>query len=121
MAETRFNLIFKGEVEPGYNQDVVRCTLESLFEFDSENQVDFFSGQPVVLGENMNATTANSFKQALTDAGIATLLLAANDTDADEDVKSRRLVQRRINTARRARVRIAAFLPDRRQGLDRRP
>jgi hypothetical protein len=121
MAETRFNLIFKGEIEPGHNQDGVRCTLESLFEFDTENQVDFFSGQPVVLGENMNATTAKSFKQALTDAGITTLLLVANDTAADEDVKSRRLVHRRIITARRARVRTATFLPDRRQGLDRRP
>jgi hypothetical protein len=121
MAETRFNLIFKGEVEPGHNHDMVRCTLESLFEFDNDNQVDFFSGQPVVLGENMNATTANSFKQALTGAGIATLLLEANDTDAGEDDKSRRLVHRRINTARRARVRTTSFLPDRRQGLDRRP
>ena len=121
MAETRFNLIFEGEVEPGYNQDGVRCILESLFEFDAEDQVDFFSGQPVILGENMNATTANSFKQALTDAGIATLLLAANDTDADEGSKSRRLVHRRINTERSARIRTSAILPDRREGLGRRP
>ena len=121
MAETSFNLIFKGEVEPGHNQDGVRCILESLFEFDAEDQVNFFSGQPVILGENMNATTANSFKQALTDAGIATLLLAANDTDADEGSKSRRLVQRRLNTERRARIRTSAIFPDRREGLGRRP
>ena len=121
MDDTSFNLIFKGEVEPGHNQDGARCILESLFEFDGENQVDFFSGQPIVLGEKMNAMTANSFKQALTDAGIATLLLAANDSDADEDFKSRRLVQRRINTERRARIRTAAILPDRREGLGRRP
>ena len=120
MAETCFDLIFKGEVEPGHNQDEVRCTLENLFEFDAESQVDFFSGQPVVLGKNMNAMTANLFKQALADAGIATHLLVANDTVADEDVKSRRLVHRRYNTERRTRIRSSAILPDRRQGLDRR-
>ena len=121
MDETSFNLVFEGGVEPGHNQDGVRCILESLFEFDAENQVDFFSGNPVVLGENLNAMTARSFKQALTDAGITTLLLAANDKGAKKGFKSRRLGQRRINTERRARIRTAAFVPDRREGLGRRP
>jgi hypothetical protein len=120
MAETCFDLIFKGEVEPGHTQDEVRSTLESLFEFDVESQVDLFSGQPVVLGKNMNDMTANLFKQALADTGIATHLLAANDTAADQDVKSRRQVHRRKSTQRRTRIRSSAILPDRRQNLDRR-
>jgi hypothetical protein len=120
MTEKRFNLIFKGDVEPGHDQDEVRCTLESLFEFDTESQVDFFDGQPVILGENMDATTANSFKQALADSGIATHLSAASNTAAAEDVKERRLEHRRINTERRARIRRSAILADRRLDLDRR-
>jgi hypothetical protein len=120
MTEKLFNLIFKGDVEPGHDQDEVRCTLESLFEFDTESQVDFFNGQPVVLGENMDATTANSFKQALADAGIATHLLAASNTAVAEDAKERRLEHRRINTKRRARVRHSAILVDRRLDLNRR-
>jgi hypothetical protein len=120
MAERCYDLIFKGEVEPGHSQDEVRCSLESLFAFDTDSQVDLFSGQPVVLGMNMNTMTANLFKQALADAGIATHLLAANDTVTDEEVKSRRLVQRRNNTERRARVRSSAILPDRREGANRR-
>ena len=120
MSERCFDLIFKGEIEPGHSQDEVRGSLETLFAFDSEGQVDLFSGQPVVLGMNMNTMTANLFKQALADAGIATHLLAANDTVTDEEVKSRRLVQRRNNTKRRSRIRSSAILPDRREGLDRR-
>ena len=120
MTETHFNLIFNGKLEAGHNQDEVRHTLESLFKFEDENQTDFFSGQPVILSENMNATTANLFKQALADAGVSTQLVTANDTVADEDVKSRRRVSRRNNTGRRARIRSAAILPDRRQSLDRR-
>ena len=120
MAERCFDLIFKGEIEPGHSQDEVRCSLESLFAFDTESQVDLFSGQPVVLGMNMNTMTANLFKQALADSGIATHLLAANDTVTGEEVKSRRLVQRRNNTKRRSRIRTSAILPDRREGLNRR-
>jgi len=120
MAEAHFNLIFNGKLEAGHNKDEVRLTLESLFKFDDENQTDFFSGQPVILSENMNATTANSFKQALAAAGVATQLVAANDTVADEDVESRRRASRRTNSVRRARIRDATFLPDRREGMDRR-
>ena len=120
MTETRFNLIFKGEVESGHDQNETRYTLESLFEFEAENQPDFFSGQSIVLCENMNASTANSFKRALADAGIKTHLLADNDIDADQEIPSRRLAQRRKNTERRARFRSAAILPDRRRGVDRR-
>ena len=120
MSERCFDLIFKGEIEPGHSQDEARCSLESLFAFDTDSQVDLFSGQPVVLGMNMNSMTANSFKQALADAGIATQLLAANDTATDEEVKSRRLGHRRNNTGRRSRIRSSAILPDRREGLNRR-
>ena len=120
MAERCFDLIFRGEIEPGHSHDEVRCSLENLFDFDTESQVDLFSGQPVVLGINMNTMTANSFKQALADAGIATHLLAANDTVTDEEVKTRRLGQRRDNTRRRSHIRSTAILPDRREGPNRR-
>jgi hypothetical protein len=120
MAERCFDLIFRGEIEPGHSHDEVRCSLENLFAFDTESQVDLFSGQPVVLGMNMDTMTANSFKQALADAGIATHLLAANDTVTDEEIKTRRLGQRRDNTRRRSRIRSTAILPDRREGPNRR-
>ena len=120
MSEPCFDLIFKGEVEPGHTQDVIRSTLESLFEFDTENQIDFFSGQPVVLAKSMNAMTANSFKQALADTGISTHLLASKDVVAEQDIKSRRLGHRRNRTERRTRIRSSAILPDRRQCKDRR-
>jgi hypothetical protein len=120
MGETCFDLIFSGEIVPGHSQDEVRCTLESLFAFDTESQVDLFSGQPIVLGKNMNTMTANLFKQALADAGITTHLLAADDTVTDEELKSRRLVHRRNNTKRRSRMRNSAIVPDRRNDLDRR-
>ena len=115
MTGTCFDLIFKGEVEPFHTQDEIRSILESLFEFDGERRDDFFNSKPVVLGKSMNAMTANSFKQALADSGIATHLLPANDVVKELDSESRRRVHRRHGTERRARIRSSAILPDRRQ------
>ena len=120
MNEARFDLIFKDDVEPGVDLDEARSTLESLFDYDTENQTGFFNGQAIVLGKNMDATTANLFKQVLADEGILTHLIAATDTDAEEYNQSRRLQQRRIFSGRSTRVRSAAILPDRRLVLERR-
>ena len=120
MAATCFDLIFKGEVEPGHTQEEVRSTLENLFKFIAEGEIDFFSGQPVVLGKSMNAMTANSFQQALAGNGIKTHLLVANDIVAEQAIMSRRRGHRRKVTERRARIRGSAILPDRRKCLDRR-
>lgn len=119
MSATRFNLIFEGEIEPGYDQEEAHRTLESLFEFDDDIQADLNSGHAVMLGKSMDAATADSFKQALAGAGVSTYLLAEND--AAVETPSRRLVvDRRAVGLRRAQVRNSAILPDRRKGEDRR-
>ncbi|MDH3631964.1 MAG: hypothetical protein OER98_12665 [Gammaproteobacteria bacterium] len=121
MSTTRFNLIFEGEIEPGYDQEEAHRTLESLFEFDDDIQAELNSGQAVMLGKSMDAATADSFKQALAGAGVSTYLLAENDAIAEAETPSRRLkVDRRSVSQRRAQVRNSAILPDRRKGLDRR-
>ena len=121
MSTTRFNLIFEGEIEPGYDQEEAHRTLESLFEFDEDIQAELNSGQAVMLGKSMDAATADSFKQALAGAGVSTYLLAENDAVAEAETPSRRLeVDRRSVSLRRAQVRNSAILPDRRKGLDRR-
>lgn len=121
MSTTRFNLIFEGEIEPGYDQEEAHRTLESLFEFDDEIQAELNSGQAVMLGKSMDAATADSFKQALAGAGVSTYLLAENDAVAEAEDPSRRLkVDRRSVSLRRAQVRNSAILPDRRKGQDRR-
>lgn len=121
MSATRFNLIFEGEIEPGYDQEEAHRTLENLFEFDAEIQSDLNNGQPIMLGKSMDAATADSFKQALAGAGVATYLLAENEKVQAAETPSRRLVvDRRSTSPRRARARSAAILPDRRMGKDRR-
>ena len=121
MSATRFNLIYEGKIEPGFDHDEARRTLESLFEFDAEIRANLNNGQPVMLGKSMDAATADSFKQALAGAGVSTYLLADNDKVANAGNPSRRQkVDRRATTPRRARYRSGAIQPDRRNGEDRR-
>lgn len=113
MTEARYDLIFEGKVDAGKDLNEVHGTLELLFDFNIDNQHDIFDGRAITLGKNMDSMTANSFKQALAHDGIITQLIA--DTDTEETGKCKRAGQRRENSARRARVRSAAFVPDRRQ------
>ena len=120
MTEARFNLIFNGEVESGQDLDEARSTLENLFEFDTEKKFDFFDGQAVTLGKNMDSTTAKSFQQALAFSGIITHIFADDGIVEEEDTQSQRGGERRKNNERRARFRSGAILPDRREVLERR-
>jgi len=118
MSETNYNLVFEGKVEPGQEQTTVRATLDGLFEFAADEQELLFSGQPVVLGESLDAATANSFMQALAAEGVVTHLVAVSD--AAGATQQKRVGQRRSAVARRAAVRSGAIMPDRRQGPKRR-
>lgn len=120
MHQTRFNLIFDGKVEPGYDRDTVWQTLQLLFKFDTEDPARLFSGEPIVLGESMDAETADTFQRALAGAGATTHLVAANGAVTTEAKKEQRSGQRRVSSMRRARLRTGAIVPDRRQNRDRR-
>ncbi|MDH5353630.1 MAG: hypothetical protein OEY09_04215 [Gammaproteobacteria bacterium] len=120
MSEARFNLIFNGEIESGRDLDDARSTLESLFEFNTEEKLDYFDGKTLNLGTNMDAGTAKSFQQALACSGIITHILETDGIIEEEDTQTQRGEQRRQNTERRARIRSGAILPDRRQAPERR-
>lgn len=117
MADILYNLIFSGELEAGQSQADVRLVLESLFEFEGDEPLDFFSGEPIVLGESMNESTANAFQQALAAEGATAHLEVALSND--NNIQSRRKVKRRSDTERRAQARDSSVMPDRRHG-DRR-
>lgn len=115
MAAAKFNLIFEGQVEPGHDPDKVLATLESLFELEVGKSGGFFSGQLIVLGESMDAKTAESFGQALAGIGVTTRLEAANQSPGLDLEPDKRSVQRRVCATRRALYRPGAIQPDRRK------
>lgn len=121
MAAAKFNLIFEGQVEPGYDPDKVLATLESLFELEVGKSGGFFSGHLIVLGESMDVKTAETFGQALAGIGVTTRLEAANQPPGIDQEPDKRSLQRRIRAARRSMDRPGAIQPDRRKkGAQRR-
>ena len=120
MAGERFNLIFEGKVEASHSRDYVSQMFQVMFEFDASDQDELFSGRPVVLGERMDAATANTFKEALAGAGAVTRIVEAGNAAAPDATRERRKGERRILARRRSRVRTESIVPDRRKNPDRR-
>lgn len=117
MSDMLYNLIFSGELEAGQSQADVCRVLESLFEFEGDEPLDFFSGESIVLGESMNEATAQAFQQALAAEGATAHLEAVQENE--NNIQSRRKVKRRSDTERRAQARDSSVMPDRRHA-DRR-
>lgn len=114
MGAMRYDLVFDGEAEPGHSQADIHQRLMGMFDFDKEGQARLAGGQAVVLGDSLDASTAEAFQQALSGAGIVARLVPA----CSEQVP--RATQRRRFAKRRARVRAEAIQPDRRGGGERR-
>ena len=75
MAEL-FNVVFRGDIAPGNTLAEVRQRLREHFHLN-EAQVDqLFSGRPVVVKKNLDATRASQFREVLVELGALTQLRA---------------------------------------------
>lgn len=64
------NIIFAGELMPGYEQASVRTALGNLFRISDPAKLDvLFSGKSVTLKKNLDAEQARRYEQALQKAG----------------------------------------------------
>ena len=71
-----FNVIFRGDILPGHSLPVVKAQMAQLFKLDDAKLAAVFSGKPVTLKKDCDATTAEKVKAALTKIG------------ADSEIKS---------------------------------
>lgn len=65
MAEKRFDLVFRGEVQPGHDPDKVKKKLASMLKLDSGRIEGFFSGDPVVIKKGLDKATAAKYQGAI--------------------------------------------------------
>jgi hypothetical protein len=68
MAAT-FNVIFRGDIAPGFTVDQVKTSFEQLFRLTPEKASQLFAGRPVVLKKNLDQTQAEQFRQRLATVG----------------------------------------------------
>lgn len=70
MADELFNVIFRGEILPGFNATDVKARFGQLFKMEAARVEGFFSGKPVVLKPNCDRATADKFTAVLQQAGV---------------------------------------------------
>lgn len=69
MSDERFKIVFTGEIGFGYELDEVKANLCKCFGFDLAKVERLFSGGTFILKKDIDATTANAFRDALQKQG----------------------------------------------------
>jgi len=69
MADTRFHIVFAGQLVKGSDLATVKANLGKIFKMDAARVEKLFSGQPVVLKKDADQATAMKFRAVLKQAG----------------------------------------------------
>lgn len=87
MSDTRYNLVFSGQVVGGADPAAVKQNLAKLFKIDAARVEALFSGKPVVLKKDADQAAAMKFRAALRQAGAQCQMVAiGEDVAAKEPV-----------------------------------
>jgi hypothetical protein len=124
MSGKDFRVTFHGEVMPGWDLNEVKANMAELFKLSPENNQHsqklerLFSGRTVVIKDDLDATTAQAYVDAIAKAGGDAR--AKKKTGPPNNMPERRLLLRRKQGDRRHLARLSAILPDRRKNRGRR-
>jgi len=79
MSDTRYNLVFSGQVVGGADPATVKQNLAKLFKIDAARVEALFSGKPAVLKKDADQAAAMKFRAALRQAGAQCQMVAIGD------------------------------------------
>lgn len=82
MSDTRYNLVFSGQVVGGADPTTVKQNLAKLFKIDAARVEALFSGKPTVLKKDADQAAAMKFRAALRQAGAQCQMVAVGDDGA---------------------------------------
>lgn len=97
MDQTRFKIIFDGELMPETSLEEAKSNLATLFKSSADRVSSLFSGEPVVLKRDLNQAEAQQYQRALHGAGAkvrmeaelsSSLSLVTMDEDRSDDAPS---------------------------------
>ena len=76
-AET-YRIVFKGEILPAKDLDVVKVSMAQIFSMDVKQVQSLFSGKAVSVKSGLDRATAQKFKQGFERAGALAYIIADN-------------------------------------------
>lgn len=94
MSQERFSIVFRGDLVPGHGLADVKAKLAKLFKTDEAKVEKLFSGSLVPLKSNLDAATAEKYRQVLTAAGAQVAVKSESEADKSEE-KRKQLLEKR--------------------------
>ena len=82
MAEKQFDLVFKGEIQPGHDPDKVKKKLASMLKLDSGRIEAFFTGDPMTIKKGLDKATAAKYQGAIGRTGAVCEIVDVAGADA---------------------------------------
>lgn len=82
MSQEKFNLVFTGELVPGFELSQVKKNIQLLFRIDEAKTDILFSGRAIELKKNLDAETANKYRVAIKKAGARVSVVQSAQTVA---------------------------------------
>jgi hypothetical protein len=84
MADERFDLSYKGLIAPGADSDRARERLSAIFKLTAKGAERLFTGKPVIVKRNVDATTAAQFEKVFAHAGAVLTVTPVEGTGLPE-------------------------------------
>lgn len=120
MPSQIYQIVFTGEIVKDHAVDRVKHNLAELFKADLPTVERIFCGQPVVVKRHLDSEGALVYLSAITQAGAVARMEVMPTARGESNAMERRKIARRQAAKRRRRLRDETFVPDRREGQDRR-
>ncbi|PIE32869.1 hypothetical protein CSA56_13820 [candidate division KSB3 bacterium] len=68
-AEARYKVVFSGEFAPGFERETVQANIAALYKVSAERCSYMFTGQSIMIKENLTAQAAQKYKAAFEKTG----------------------------------------------------
>jgi hypothetical protein len=82
MSETRYDIVFAGDLASGADPQAARARIQGLFNLPDDTLEKLFSGRPLAIKRGVDEATAARYREVFRDAGalLVTVPAATEDT-----------------------------------------
>ncbi len=88
--DDKYNVVFQGNLVPGYTRDAVKKNLARIFKTSDANIAKLMSNPPCAIGKDLDRQSAEKYRQALKKAGAVCLLERAGKPSASASENQRK-------------------------------
>ena len=79
MSQEKYDLVFSGELVPGFELAQVKSNVQALFRIDEAKTNVLFSGREIQLKKDLDADTANKYRVAMKKAGARVAVVLSSE------------------------------------------